>query len=56
VWTLGSWCRLRADFRTFRPDRIVAFEPTGETFVETPERGMAAYVRAMGGDSEGLDI
>ncbi|MGN6517817.1 MAG: helix-turn-helix transcriptional regulator [Dokdonella sp.] len=56
VWTLGSWCRLRADFRTFRPDRIVAFEPTGDTFVETPERGMAAYVRAMGGDSEGLDL
>ena len=56
VWTLGSWCRLRVDFRTFRPDRIVTFEPTGETFVETPERGMAAYVRSMGGDSDGLDL
>jgi len=56
VWTLGSWCRLRQDFRTFRPDRIATFEPTGEVFVETPERGMAAYVRAMGGDSEGIDV
>ena len=56
VWTLGSWCRLRRDFRTFRPDRIAAFEPTGEVFVETPERGMAAYVRAMGGDSDGMDL
>ncbi|HEY6940829.1 YafY family protein [Dokdonella sp.] len=56
VWTLGSWCRLRVGFRTFRPDRIVTFEPTGETFVETPERGMAAYVRAMGGDGDGLDL
>lgn len=55
VWTLGSWCRLRQDFRTFRPDRIATFEPTGETFVETPERGMTAYVRAMGGDSDGID-
>jgi len=55
VWTLGSWCRLRMDFRTFRPDRIVAFEPTGERFVETPARCMAAYVRAMGGDLDGIE-
>jgi len=55
VWTLGSWCRLRIGFRTFRPDRIATFEATGEVFVETPERGMIAYVRAMGGDVEGYD-
>jgi predicted DNA-binding transcriptional regulator YafY len=55
VWTLGSWCRLRQDFRTFRPDRIATFEPTGEAFVEVPERGMAAYLRAMGGDVDGYD-
>lgn len=55
VWTLGSWCRLRTGFRTFRPDRIATFEPTGEVFVETPERGMAAYVRAMGGDVDDID-
>jgi predicted DNA-binding transcriptional regulator YafY len=55
VWTLGSWCRLRNDFRTFRPDRIASFEPTGEVFVETAERGMAAYLRAMGGDVDGID-
>jgi len=52
AWTLGAWCRLRADFRSFRPDRIAAFAPTGETFIETPERGLAAYVRAMGGSGE----
>ena len=50
AWTLGSWCRLRADFRSFRPDRIAAFDPTGEIFVEVPGRDVAAYVRAMGGD------
>jgi predicted DNA-binding transcriptional regulator YafY len=55
VWTLGSWCRLRVDFRTFRPDRIATFEPTGEVFVETAERGMAAYIRTMGGDVDGYD-
>lgn len=54
VWTLGAWCRLRIDFRSFRPDRILSFVPTGEVFVETPERGIAAYVRAMGGDAEGV--
>ena len=48
--TLGGWCRLREDFRTFRPDRIAAFEATGEVFVETPQRGIDAYVRVMGGD------
>ena len=52
AWTLGTWCRLREDFRSFRPDRIARFAPTGETFIETAERGLAAYVRAMGGDSE----
>ena len=54
AWTLGAWCRLRADFRSFRPDRIAHFAPTGETFVETAERGLAAYVRAMGGDAESV--
>ena len=52
AWTLGAWCRLRADFRSFRPDRIAHFAPTGEAFVETAERGLAAYIRAMGGDAD----
>jgi len=46
-WTLGAWCRLRGDFRNFRPDRIVDYAPTGETFVETRERGLNAYMKAM---------
>lgn len=52
VWTLGTWCRLRTDFRNFRPDRIAAFEPTGELFAETPERGFTAYLRASGADAD----
>jgi predicted DNA-binding transcriptional regulator YafY len=55
AWTIGAWCRLRCDFRNFRPDRMATFDPTGDTFVETPERGLAAYVRAMGGSPENLD-
>ncbi len=46
-WTLGAWCRLRRDFRSFRPDRIVAFEPAG-VFEEDAARGLDAYLRAMG--------
>jgi predicted DNA-binding transcriptional regulator YafY len=48
TWTLGAWCRLRQDFRNFRPDRIADFVATGETFIETPERGLAAYLRSVG--------
>jgi len=53
AWTLGAWCRLRADFRSFRPDRIATFdrvqhEGAPETFDETPTRGLDAYLRALG--------
>jgi len=54
AWTLGAWCRLRADFRNFRPDRIAAFDATGETFVETNERGLSAYLGRVGGESDGI--
>jgi predicted DNA-binding transcriptional regulator YafY len=49
-WTLGAWCRLRSDFRNFRPDRIDASRPSGEIFVETPERSLSGYLRAVGVD------
>ncbi len=47
-WTLGAWCRLRQDFRNFRPDRIAACVPGDEVFVETDERNLAAYLSAVG--------
>ena len=47
VWTLGAWCRLRRDFRNFRPDRM-QFSATGEIFEETRGRGLDAYLAAMG--------
>ncbi|HET6782522.1 MAG TPA: YafY family protein [Pseudoxanthomonas sp.] len=47
-WTLGAWCRLRGDFRNFRPDRIVDVEATGETFVEIAGRDLDAYLQAVG--------
>ena len=47
-WTLGAWCRLRRDFRNFRPDRINASELSGECFAEAEDRNLAAYLRAVG--------
>jgi predicted DNA-binding transcriptional regulator YafY len=47
-WTLGAWCRLRQDFRNFRPDRIAACVPSDEVFIETDERNLAAYLSAVG--------
>lgn len=47
-WTLGAWCRLRADFRSFRPDRIVAQAATGEIYAADETRGLNAYLRSVG--------
>lgn len=52
-WTLGAWCRLRAGFRSFRPDRIADYAVTGERFAESRERGLDAYLRSVGG--QGLE-
>ena len=54
-WTLGAWCRLRRDFRNFRPDRIHASEATGETFAEAPGRSLDDYLQAVGGNRIGMN-
>jgi predicted DNA-binding transcriptional regulator YafY len=48
-WTIGAWCRLREDFRSFRPDRIAAIDETGEVFADDPARGIEAYMARVGG-------
>jgi len=48
-WTIGAWCRLREDFRSFRPDRIASFDVTGEVFDDVPARGLEAYLRKVSG-------
>lgn len=37
VWTLMTWCELRSDYRTFRVDRIQAFDVLDTRFEETSE-------------------
>jgi predicted DNA-binding transcriptional regulator YafY len=51
AWTLGAWCRLRADFRNFRPDRIAGIKLTGERCADLRERGFEAYLKSVGADS-----
>ena len=54
-WTLGTWCRLRKDFRNFRPDRIDRMEKTGEIFQTAPDRDLNSYMQAMRGYYSGLE-
>lgn len=53
TWTLGAWCRLRADFRNFRADRIHTSEPTGEVFASAAGCGLDDYLRTVGGEHAG---
>ncbi len=50
VWTLGAWCELREDFRSFRLDRIHQLELAGDRFPETEGRRLADYLRAVHAD------
>jgi predicted DNA-binding transcriptional regulator YafY len=54
-WTLGTWCRLRKDFRNFRPDRIDRLENTRLVFETAPNRDLSAYLQAMRGYYAGLE-
>lgn len=47
VWTLGAWCRMRRDFRNFRPDRM-QFAATGEIFADCSGHGLDAYLARTG--------
>jgi predicted DNA-binding transcriptional regulator YafY len=51
VWTLAAWCELRGDFRSFRLDRILTAEITGNHFSPEPGKNLDDYlagIRAKG--------
>ncbi len=48
-WTLGAWCELRADFRTFRVDRIEEFIVLSGHYPSKPGRQLADYFRNLSG-------
>ena len=43
-WTLGAWCELRKDFRSFRVDLMFEVVDSGETFATTSDRNLQAYI------------
>jgi predicted DNA-binding transcriptional regulator YafY len=47
VWTLAAWCELRADFRSFRVDRIVGLEVLDRRFRDEPGRTLADLQRSV---------
>jgi predicted DNA-binding transcriptional regulator YafY len=46
AWTLGAWCELRNDFRSFRLDRIVSCTVHDSQFADAPGQRLADYLRA----------
>jgi len=49
-WTLGAWCELRADFRSFRLDRIQGLSLLPTQFPDMPGRRFKDYVELAGSD------
>jgi predicted DNA-binding transcriptional regulator YafY len=47
VWTLVVWCELREDFRSFRLDRIVRLDATGETFRAERDKSLRTFFRTV---------
>ena len=51
-WTLGAWCELRGEFRTFRVDRIRQAMPCGETFDDRYGHLWSEYLAKARNESE----
>ncbi len=47
VWTLAAFCETRADFRTFRLDRIERLGLAGGAFAAEPGRELADYMARL---------
>lgn len=50
AWTLGAWCELRDDFRTFRLDRIRHLEELDSAFDASRGRTLRDYLAAVRDD------
>ncbi|WOR15470.1 YafY family protein [Hyphomonas sp. FCG-A18] len=47
VWTLTAWCEHRADFRTFRADRVGSITLLKDTFRPEPGKTYQDFLQAM---------
>ncbi len=52
VWTLGAWCRMRQDFRSFRLDRMAGMHVLEETYPDDPARGLRAFLASVGANPD----
>ncbi|MFV8754661.1 helix-turn-helix transcriptional regulator [Nannocystaceae bacterium ST9] len=50
TWTLAAWCRLRADYRNFRVDRIARAKLEDERFELVSPVTLAEFIEAMNTD------
>jgi predicted DNA-binding transcriptional regulator YafY len=50
TWSLTAWCELRADFRSFRLDRINELRVLDDRFQDEPGRTLDDYFRRMDED------
>jgi len=55
VWTLAAWCELRADFRSFRLDRMR--EPTlGEAFASEPDKSLEVFIARVRAEPDSRNV
>ena len=47
VWLLMAWCELRADFRTFRVDRMTTADILADTYDVEPGKTIEDYFDAQ---------
>jgi predicted DNA-binding transcriptional regulator YafY len=50
TWTLGAWCELRQDFRSFRIDRIIELNLLSSGFPDEPGKRLEDYLSCVAGD------
>lgn len=43
-WMFSGWCELRADFRTWRFDRVAALTLTEDGFTDDPDKSLATFL------------
>lgn len=48
VWTLGAWCEMRQDFRSFRLDRMTHITVLKAVFPLEAGKGLADFLRQVG--------
>lgn len=46
-WTLGAWCELRKDYRTFRIDKVLEIEELSQSLADRPDVSLQGYLDSI---------